>query len=77
MQMPFPGMDPYLEHPLLWPGGHVQLMVTLANQIQPLYQRPCVPSLSREDQAWANERWAAYQAARPDLFPPQSQGNGP
>ena len=22
MPSPFPGMDPYLEHPVLWPGWH-------------------------------------------------------
>ena len=25
MKMPFPGMDPYLEHPALWPGVHTRL----------------------------------------------------
>lgn len=32
------------------------------------YQEPCEPPLSAEDQQWANERIAAFQAARPDLF---------
>lgn len=45
MNMPFPGMDPYLEHPLLWPGVHVQLMVSLANQLQPLIEPRYVASL--------------------------------
>src|SRR5438477_7860844 len=45
MKMPFPGMDPYLEHPLLWPGVHVQLMVALANQLQPLIEPRYVASL--------------------------------
>ena len=35
MNTPFPGMDPYLEHPALWPGLHNRLIVTLANQLQP------------------------------------------
>src|SRR5207302_179316 len=35
MNMPFPGMDPYLEHPVLWEGVHARLIVALANQIQP------------------------------------------
>jgi hypothetical protein len=26
-------MDPYLEHPALWPGVHTRLIVTLANQL--------------------------------------------
>src|SRR5437588_10219320 len=35
MDMPFPGMDPYLEHPVLWEGLHARLIVALANQLQP------------------------------------------
>ncbi len=35
MSMPFPGMDPYLEHPILWEGFHTRLMVAIANQLQP------------------------------------------
>ncbi len=35
MNVPFPGMDPYLEHPVLWENVHARLMVTLANQLQP------------------------------------------
>jgi hypothetical protein len=45
MNMPFPGMDPYLEHPLLWPSVHIQLMVSLANQLQPLIEPRYVASL--------------------------------
>jgi hypothetical protein len=36
------------------------------------YDDPCVPPLPAEDQQWANERWAAYRAAYPELFPPQA-----
>jgi Protein of unknown function (DUF4058) len=35
MNNPFPGMDPYLEHPVLWEGVHARLIVTIANQLQP------------------------------------------
>ena len=35
MTMIFPGMDPYLEDPLLWPGFHNRLVVYLADQLQP------------------------------------------
>ena len=37
------------------------------------YEEPCVPPLATEDQAWANERWTAYQAAHPEWFPPAPQ----
>src|SRR5438067_1357388 len=36
MRMPFPGMDPYLEHPALWPGVHNGLIAALLAQLQPL-----------------------------------------
>jgi hypothetical protein len=35
MKTPFPGMDPYLEHSVLWEGLHARLIVALANQLQP------------------------------------------
>jgi hypothetical protein len=35
MNVPFPGMDPYLEHPVLWESVHVRLITTMANQLQP------------------------------------------
>ncbi len=33
MPGPFPGMDPYLENPLLWPGVHNRLIVTMASAL--------------------------------------------
>jgi hypothetical protein len=35
MNMPFPGMDPYLEHPVLWEGFHARLIPEIADQLQP------------------------------------------
>ena len=35
MSTPFPGMDPYLEHPVLWESFHARLIVAVANQLQP------------------------------------------
>jgi hypothetical protein len=35
MDMPFPGMDPYLEYPVLWESIHARLIVAMANQLQP------------------------------------------
>lgn len=34
-QLPFPGMDPYLEHPILWESLHARIIPALANQLQP------------------------------------------
>jgi hypothetical protein len=33
MESPFPGMDPYLEHPLLWPDVHNRLIAALADDL--------------------------------------------
>ncbi len=41
MRSPFPGMDPYLEHPSLWPGVHNSLIAAirddLASRLAPRY----------------------------------------
>lgn len=36
MAMIFPGMDPYLEDPPIWPGVHASLIVYIRNYLQPL-----------------------------------------
>ena len=36
MTMIFPGMDPYLEEPRIWPGVHASLIIYLRDQLQPL-----------------------------------------
>lgn len=36
MQTPFPGMDPYLEHPSIWPDVLDRLIAALADSITPL-----------------------------------------
>ncbi len=35
MTSPFPGMDPYLEHPEIWPGVHLLLIAALAESLAP------------------------------------------
>lgn len=36
MPSPFPGMDPYLEHPDFWPGLHNRLIVAISDALVPL-----------------------------------------
>ncbi|HTE20380.1 MAG TPA: DUF4058 family protein [Armatimonadota bacterium] len=36
MPSPFPGMDPYLEHPSRWPNVHYSLISALRDTLQPL-----------------------------------------
>lgn len=45
MNVPFPGMDPYLEHPVLWEGLHARLVVAIANRLQPLLDPRYVASV--------------------------------
>jgi hypothetical protein len=35
MPSPFPGMNPYLEHPALWSGVHHRLITAVANDLAP------------------------------------------
>jgi hypothetical protein len=35
MSSPFPGMNPYLEHPAFWSSFHTRLMVAIAESIEP------------------------------------------
>lgn len=36
MPSPFPGMDPYLEDPAVWPGVHDRLIIYIADALQPM-----------------------------------------
>jgi hypothetical protein len=38
MSMMFPGMDPYLEDPRLWPGVHHRLITYTSDQLRPLLE---------------------------------------
>ena len=51
MASPFPGMDPYLDHPDLWSDVHHRLITVLADTID--YTRDAVPPLEGEDAIWA------------------------
>lgn len=39
MSMIFPGMDPYLEDPLVWPDVHGSFIVYLREQLRPLIRQ--------------------------------------
>ena len=41
MRSPFPGMDPYLEHPSLWPDVHNSLIAAIANYLSPCLAPKC------------------------------------
>ena len=45
MKTPFPGMDPYLEHPVLWTGFHARMIFALASKLRPLIRPRYVASI--------------------------------
>ena len=47
-QSPFPGMDPYLESPDLWPDVHNRLMNLFADQLGDLLAPKYVAELIRK-----------------------------
>lgn len=65
MECPFPGMDPYLEHPDVWHSFHTRLVVQLANQITELL--PDDYYVSVEDRAVIAIEGGDKTWSRPDL----------
>ena len=65
MPCPFPGMDPYLEHPMLWPGVHngliAALQLSLAPQLRPRYY------IALEERVYVTEPDQRAFVGRPDL----------
>lgn len=65
MPTPFPGMDPYLEHPVLWPDVHnvllAELRNTLAPQLRPRYY------VALEERTYLVEPAELIFVSRPDV----------
>ena len=65
MPTPFPGMDPYLEHPGLWPDVHngliAELRNTLAPQLRPRYY------VALEERTYLAEPAGLAFVSRPDI----------
>ncbi len=47
MPSPFPGMDPYLEHPELWPALHHLLISEIFRFLSPQLRPTAVPAVMR------------------------------
>lgn len=72
MNYVFPGMDPYLEHPVLWESIHARLIVALANQLQPRLDPRYVTSI--EERVYVE----GPQRRIPDVWVQKSHdGGGP
>ncbi len=73
---PFPGMDPYLEHPGLWPGFHNRLIAALDLDLAPRLRPRYIVSL--EERVYISG--ARDQIGRPDavVYTPREEclGNG-
>ena len=50
MPSPFPGMDPYLEHPEIFPDFHDRLVTYLSDALQPYLPEPYYSAIGRR--AW-------------------------
>lgn len=64
-----PLADPDPDIPLALQSAMEHVYRVGGYDLRVLYDEPCVPPLSSEDQAWATQRWAAYRREHPDLFP--------
>jgi hypothetical protein len=77
---PFPGMDPYLEAPGLWPDVHNRLATLFAEQLAPLLAPKYIADLHTQiviDRAW--DAPATQQVALPDMAvtQPSPESSGP
>ena len=57
MPSPFPGMDPYLEHPEIFPGLHDRLVAYLSEALQPVLPSPYYADMGRRAWIEVTERY--------------------
>lgn len=70
MPSPFPGMDPYIERPEIWPDFHQHLVVCISRALQPLLRPHYVALIQNrhfvDEPPWREERRQSYvQVIRP------------
>ena len=65
MPSPFPGMDPYLENPALWPNVHGRLIVAIADALSPLLLPKYQPII--EEAVYRQSEQAAVMVGMPDV----------
>jgi len=64
-----PLADPDPDAPLALQSALEHVYKASGYEIRVLYDEPCKPPLSPEDQEWASAQWQAYRRAHADLFP--------
>jgi len=75
MGTPFPGMDPYLEHPALWPDVHNSLIAGIRDALAPLVAPRYYVALERRTYRFALDDIALI--GRPDLTVIERYGAAP
>ena len=74
MPSPFPGMDPYLEHPHLWPDVHNRLIASIGDFLGPLLRPRYIVAL--EERIYVEEPSERVLVGRPDLTVVERSGLG-
>lgn len=74
MSSPFPGMDPYLEHPEVFPGLHDRLVAYLSEALQPLLPSPYYADMGRRAWIEVSERYIGPDV---NLLRRPNRGSGP
>lgn len=65
MPSPFPGMDPYLENPALWPNVHGRLIVAIADALSPLLLPKYQPII--EESVYKSSAQGSVMVGVPDV----------
>ena len=74
MPSPFPGMDPYLEHPFIWSGLHNRLIVAIADEISAQVSQRYYVDI--EQRVYVGELDDPRSSRRPDVSVVSSSTNG-
>ena len=79
MPSPFPGMDPFLEHPDIFPDFHDSFIAYLRESLQSRLPPPYVAALGRRTWIEVSERFIGpdVQVARPSGPAAESGGGAP
>ena len=72
MSSPFPGMDPFLEHPAIFPGLHDRLIAYISESLQAHLPEPYYAEIG--ERLWVE---ASDRSIGPDVHVLQDEGHGP
>ena len=72
MPSPFPGMDPFLEHPAIFPGLHERLIAYLSESLQARLPEPYYAEIG--ERLWVE---TSDRSIGPDVYVLQDEGRNP